>query len=461
MPEKRLPVDFRADAATLQAWAVAPVETAHDLVRNLNGLYQTLAVLDLARYDLAPLADAAPRLIHQLFGARMLLKERVADWHTAGYLSPEVQRSLRDAFRIMRYGTDMLGELAINQRRLAPDTQTMRAFTGRNMNTLVNPRFVTGSDLPFKSGDVILMRGRAQNSAAIARIGDIDSQYSHVGMVYVEPSGNHLLVEMLIENGGTIVPLAEALSNGVGRAIVFRHRDAALAQRAAYAAHDLVKHSLSRYGKKILYDFSMEITGYKRLYCSKLVRQAFETASEGRVSLPTFSTRLDMKNRDFFERIGVTAHETFAPGDMELEPDFDTVAEWQDYRVTAELRHADMVMDKLFEWMDVFGARFREDMLVGLLSRLGRFAAGLSGSIKDMVNEVVPTAPPHMSRRTIATIVMLHKTGGPLVRELMDLDQERISLFGYPLHPREVLELLERKREKSGGTIGYLTGAQA
>ena len=64
----------------------------------------------------------------------------------------------------------------------------------------------------------------------------------------------------------------------------------------------------------------MELAGDKELFCSKLVRKAFALASDQKVLLPTFSTRFDMKNRDFVERIGVTAKETFAPADIELEP---------------------------------------------------------------------------------------------------------------------------------------------
>ena len=66
-----------------------------------------------------------------------------------------------------------------------------------------------------------------------------------------------------------------------------------------------------------------------------------------------------MKNRDFVDRIGVTAKETFAPADIELEPDFDLVAEWQDYRVTSRLRLQDLLMDKLFLWMDEYDYRFQ------------------------------------------------------------------------------------------------------
>ena len=104
------------------------------------------------------------------------------------------------------------------------------------------------------------------------------------------------------------------------------------------------------------------------------MRAAFEEASGDRVQLPTFTTLLDMRNRDFLDRIGVTARETFAPGDIDLEPDFDLLAEWQDYRVTSDLRLQDMVMTKLLEWMEIRDLCFHESPKVRLLSLLGRLS---------------------------------------------------------------------------------------
>lgn len=456
MPDKLKSADLKADLAQLEAWALAPAETAHELVANLSGVFDALRSLELSRYDTRTIADEAPGLIQRLFRARMQLRDRLPEWRRKGFMTHEVQIALRNLFRAMRSGSDMLGELAIGFRRLNNGAAPLRAFRGRESNTLINPRFDIGADLPFQSGDVLLVRGRHHNSAAIARIGDVDSQYSHVSIIYVDPKGYHWVVEVLIEEGGIIQPLEDALAHDLGRAIVLRHRDATLAQRAAYIAHEHVKQSLSRYGKPIHYDFTMECAGYKRMFCSKLIRFAFDKASEGKVMLSTFNTRLDMKNRNFFERIGVTAKETFTPGDMELEPDFDVIAEWQDYRVTASLRHQDMVMDKLFAWMEVPGMVFKETFLINVISRLGRLSASLSKSIKSMLSEIAPKVPPHMPRQTIATIVMLHKTADPIMIELERLEQERIALFHHPLHPREVLEYLERYREKSNGEIGYL-----
>ncbi|MCB1515152.1 MAG: hypothetical protein KDJ18_10195, partial [Hyphomicrobiaceae bacterium] len=458
MAEKLEPADLSADLAHLEAIALTPTQTADELAARLGHVYRAFSEIDFSRYDSRRLADQAADLIQQMFGARMRLRENLRRWQAEGLLTGEAQRALRDLFRAMRYGADMLGELNIGFRKLDNGARPLTAFRGRDLNTLINPRFNERRDLPFQSGDLLLVRGRHHNSAAIARVGDVDSQYSHLSIVYVDPKGFNWLVEVLIEDGGTIKPLQEALDHDLGRAIVLRHADAALAQRAAYIAHEHIRQSLTRYGRPILYDFSMRNNGVKRMFCSGLIRYAFERASEGQYLLPTFPTRLKMSNRDFFERIGVKADETFAPGDIELEPHFDIVAEWQDYRTTASLRHQDIVMDKLFAWMDEHHLRFKETFLIDMVSLFGRLAAGLSNTIKSMIADVVPKVPPHMPRRTIATIVMLHRTAEPLMLELHALERERIDLFGHPLHPREIAEYLERVRARPDSPIGYLTG---
>ncbi len=456
MPEKSETADLKTELVHLEAVALLPAATPAELAANLAYVYQGFTGIDFAHYDVRQLTGIAPSLIQSLFRTRMQLRDRLREWRDNGFLDANVVQALRNVFRAMRYAGDMLGEIAIDFRRIVDGASPLPAFRGRDTNTLINPRFDEQRDLPFRSGDVLLGRGRLHNSAAIARIGDVDSQYSHVGIVYVDPKGLHWIVEALIEEGAIVHPLADALTHDLGRAILLRHRDAALAQRAAFIAHEHVKQSQSRYGKPIPYDFSMQLSGLKRMFCTKLVRYAYERASEGRLVLPAFPTHLSMKNRDFFNRIGVTATETFAPGDMELEPEFDVVAEWQDYRVTASLRHQDMVMDKLFAWMDDHNMKFEESFLIGVISRLGKWSAGLSNTIKSMIADVVPKVPSHMKRRTIAAIVMLHRTAEPIMTEITDLERERIRVFGHPLHPREVMEYLERLREHSTGEIGYL-----
>jgi len=438
-----------------------PARTPEELAAILNHIYWAVYDVDLNRYDAAETAKSAAHLMHEIFKLRLALRNRIGEWASQGLFTVPAESALRDVFRISRYGSDMLGELAIGYDRFGRTGKGRRVFTGTDHNTLVNPAYFTGSDLPFKAGDVLLMRGSAYNSAAIARIGDVDTQFSHVGMIHVDDQGHHSVVEALIEDGAVITPLEHALSCGVGRAVLYRCKDQVLAARAADAIYRHVKKSLGPLNRRIIYDFSMELEGYKKLFCSKLVRQAYDLASEGQVMVPAFTTRLKMNNRDFFDRIGVTAEQTFAPGDIDLDPRFDLVAEWQDYRLTSTLRLQDMLMTKLLEWMEQRGFVFEEDLVIRLVALLGQGSSFLSEDAKVMISSVVPKVPRNMSRRTIATIAMLHRTGEELLAPLDALEQDTIRMTGRPLHPRDIFEHLERVREVNNGRIGYLVEPRA
>ncbi len=310
-----------------------------------------------------------------------------------------------------------------------------------------------GAAQHFRSGDVVLVRGTAHNSAAIARIGDVDSQFSHIGIVYIDPAGDHWMVESLIEDGASINPLAKALDHNIVRAVLYRHRDPDLAARAAKSIFDYVAASRAKGGKRILYDFSMRTDDTRNLFCSKLVRLAYEQGSFGMFMLPTYPTRIVRKNKDFLDRVGVATELTFAPADIDMESGFDLVAdgEWQDYRDTAGIRLQDFTMDKLFEWMDKYDYRFEETTAIWLVSRLGRFSAHLSEGAKEVLSSVFPRVPINMPRKTVAVVAMLHKTAEPIYRELMKLNQESVAETGIPLHGLDVMAALERIREREGG----------
>ncbi len=446
------------DLAAVEALLARPVGTAKELADNLAQVYEAIFNVSLDRYDHGELARSAPALMRAIFALRLKVRERIAGWHERGFMSLNVQIAVRNVLRIARYAIDMLGELNVRFTQLAENEPTLRGFRGVDVNTLVNPAFATGEDLPFEAGDLLLMRGMHHNSAAIARIGDVNSQFSHLAIIHTDDKGVQWVVESLIEEGAIINPLDAVLHHGLGRCVVLRHRDRALARRAAAGIHEYVRRSRAPGGKRIWYDFSMELQGEKELFCSKLVRLAFARASDGAVLLPTYNTRFDMVNRDFVDRIGVTARETFAPADIELEPDFDVVAEWQDYRVTSRLRLQDLLMDKLFWWMDEYGYKFREDLPIRLIGIFGRASSRLSDRAKQLIADVIPKVPPNMTRSTIQAVAMLHQTAQPLLAELQMLERQAITQYGRPLHAREVFDALEAIRERSGKRIGYLVG---
>jgi Permuted papain-like amidase enzyme, YaeF/YiiX, C92 family len=446
--------------AEFGARAGQAVATADDLTRLLTGMYQAILGTDLNAYDPAAVKPSVPALRRQLFEIRGLLRGRIAGWHSAGLMNHENQQLLRDCLRAARFASDMLGELANDFKELPEGSQTLKAFTGET-NTLVTPAFDTDALATFQSGDIILVRGMHHNSAAIARIGDVDSQFSHVCIVHVDRDGKQWAVESLIEEGAVINPLGYTLNHSNGRAILFRHPDAALAAKASKIAYDHVRLSYGALKRRILYDFTMRLDGRRELFCSKLIWFAYHRASKGGLKLPLFPTRFNMRNRDFIDRIGVKAVETYAPGDTEIDARFFLVAEWQDFRVTSRLRAQDLIMVKLFDWMETHGYTFRPDFLIRLISWFGRLSTHLSDDVKALLVSVVPKVPGNMSAKTIAAVAMLHKTAEPLLAEVRERELEQIARSGRPLHPRQVYEILEQIRQRSDGRIGYLVAPGA
>ena len=433
--------------------------STHELETQLKALYNLIHETDVADADRSDVIRAAPLLLQKLFHARLRLRDRIEAWQKQGLLKRPAQTALRDVFRIARYASDMLGEIASGNQRLADGENPKRGFSGNAWNTLVNPSYDNGRNIAFRSGDVILMRGSAHNSAAIARIGDVDTQFSHIAIIYIDPERKHWVVEALIEDGSVINKLDDVLHHGLGRAVIYRCRDAVLAARAAKLAYDRVMASKTGFSAHIPYDFTMRLKGRRKLFCAKLVSQAFADASKGKVQLPAFKTRLDLRNnKAFLKAIGVRAKETFAPGDVDLDPRFDLVAEWQDYRVTPRLRRQDMIMTKFFEWMETRGYKFRDDLFITFIAIFGRLSSYLSDESRKLISSAIPKVPRNMSRSCIATIAMLHKSAEEVMPSLAALDADHVRMTGFPLHPREMLVHLERLRELSNGHIGYLRG---
>lgn len=447
--------ELRAVITSAGALTMERPANADWLLDHLRSLYRELFAADFTRYDVAEVQRIAPELVAELFDLKLEIRDRIAEWAAAGLMSRPVQSALRDLFRVMRYASDLVGEIGRGHPRLARRAHTAAGFGGDASFLSVNRRF--GEAMPMlEAGDLVLQRGMLHNSAAIARIGDVDSQFSHVGMICRDGAGTLVMVESVIEDGAIVGAVETALNHGLGRAILFRHKDRALAALAAEMIHAHVMRANGPQGARILYDFTMAQRNYQTMFCAELVRLAFAMASTGRTRLPTYPTRLDMRNRDFITRIGVRTTETFAPGDLELEPDFDVVAEWRDYRVTSELRLKDMIMTKLFEWMERDGYTFKDTWWIRTIAGLGRLSSRLPDRMQNVTRKWIGKVPPNMTGEAIGAVAMLHKTGEVLFKELAVLEARSIASTGRQLHPRDVLAHLERMKAGFGPRIGYL-----
>ena len=423
----------------------------------LRELYRAIFDVDLGAYDIDELRAEASHVLRATYYLRMSIRDRLADWQARGLMTREAEYALRGVFRASRYATDMLGELTIGYDQMDAGDKPYRAFSGDHNNTLVHPLLeMDDQGLLFQSGDVLIVRGLRHNSAAIARVGDVDSQFSHAAMIHIDDKGRHRVLEALIEEGATISNFEYTLEHGLGRAVLFRHHDSDVAARAADKIYERIKVSRVSGGKHIFYDFTMELADYTELFCSKLIREGYDRASGGLVQLPTYPTEFRHAPRDFLNRIGVTAEESFAPGDMELETQFHAIAEWRDYRKTSAMRLMDMVMVKLFEWMEQKSYVFKPTFMIQLIGFFGKLTGHLPNGLKDFLTFVLPKVPSNMTKSTIEAIAMLHKTAEPLYQELNKLERQSIAATGRPLHPRDIYAHLDQVELNAGGKIGYL-----
>ncbi|MFL5785576.1 MAG: hypothetical protein ACJ76H_13250, partial [Bacteriovoracaceae bacterium] len=76
------------------------------------------------------------------------------------------------------------------------------SFGSDNIHVRKNPKF-GNFDIKseLRSGDIILSRGNAYTSSAISNLGEFDTQFSHMSVVYKDPAGELWTVEAHIEVG--------------------------------------------------------------------------------------------------------------------------------------------------------------------------------------------------------------------------------------------------------------------
>lgn len=295
--------------------------------------------------ELQRLREQGPRLLREMFYLRLELANQIRGFYRSGPLEVSCVEAVRRAFRYSRFIEELIAEfLVAEQMNELPSTP----LEGSAPSMMVNPAY---DPLDLRSGDLLLVRSPSFISAAIARIGDEDGQFSHLGLVFVADDGSRFVIEALIESGVVISPLDEWLTEERDRLLVLGYGDRRLAEKAAQDMYHLVQSQRSK-GSIIPYDFDMDRSDSSELFCAELVGFAYEMASNGSLTLPAYPTSLQaLRDHPFLEDLGVGSSTTFSPGDMEVDPRFQLVAEWRDLRNTAESRIQDAILTSVLEWM--------------------------------------------------------------------------------------------------------------
>ena len=91
------------DMASIQGIAARLVRSPAELAENLNEIVRLVSSIDFDRYDPADVRKEAHGLILALFETRMALHDELDRWQRYHFLTKDVQRGLRDVFRVTRY----------------------------------------------------------------------------------------------------------------------------------------------------------------------------------------------------------------------------------------------------------------------------------------------------------------------------------------------------------------------
>jgi hypothetical protein len=375
---------------------------------------------------IAELRAEGPGLLGTFFHARLLLKAR---FHAFAAPSTACVDAVRRALRYSRFAEDFLADWLHDQGVIG--SAPGRLFSGGYPHTMRNPQFPS---ITFEVGDIVILRNTKVVSAMIARLGDEEGDFSHLGMVTKDSTGRKYVVEALIETGTVITPLDKFLADKEGRAMLLRYHDPALAARAGRAILWRAAVALAR-GAAIPYNFQFDSSDQSQLYCAQVMEVAYELASHGELHLPRYRTSLyRLAGTPFLRQLGVSVSEVITPSDVELDPRFDTVAEWSNVATIKGVRMDNTAVTSLYRWF-AYGYAFLPNPMLESLAHLG-VALVRTGLVSAFTQKQIP-------EQTAVALLKSQTLINSLKQVVTAADQQHIAVYGRSLTFRELLVVLE------------------
>jgi hypothetical protein len=385
------------------------------------------------------------KLVNQSFGIRLLVKEKITEYASERELkNNKCFVAAQNVTRVLRYLEDYLLE-SLYLRNISPLQKSIVTLSSEDGTLLVNPKFKGqfNSHKDLRSGDIILSRGNAYSSAAIARIGKVDTHFSHLSLVYKNPHTKELsTVEAHIEIGVVHKRFKFHLASHNAREVVYRFKDPAMAHKAATLMKSFVDQYKRNYEKNIPYDFGMDFSDDSEIFCSEVVYKAFNMASEGRIDVPRYKSNFKRGTLPFLQMLGIDVDnnnidqfETFAPGDIELDPRFELVADWRNPLKSKENRIKDVVLSSIFKWMGKNEYRFR-------VSYMKKFKSVVGWGIRRTRLAYEEDFPLNMGTEQMQLVMVLDQLGGILAAKIKEAQYKSRSTLTI----KDMFEVLESYR---------------
>jgi hypothetical protein len=385
----------------------------------------------------------------KLFVVRMWIHHNLK--YVANYCYPEVRetiRGLRDLQERVEIETQKAPHLRPEDLRFLDETAPMinvKKFSSLKLNPFENQSSQRQKvDVKeFRPGDILITRGVSFLSSTISQIGDGSAPFSHLVFIIKDSNTGKLkTVESYFGSGVLQFDFDYALRNENARIMWLRPKNTVLAKAAA----DFVTNELERAADErrvIPYDYKMDFENHDRLSCAEVGRWGYEVASGGKFVLPYFPSNID-EAESFLHPLKLKNGVTFAPSDLELDPRFSIMGEWNDLRVLQNGYLKDALMSKVLDWMKERNYQLRstnKSWTAGhLLLPLRR--SFLWKPLKKMFK--LPDIPKDTPRKSLEMLVKIKTMGDALIPVLEDYAFSQ-SEFPYKNELRGYLEYLLQK----------------
>ena len=285
--------------------------------------------------------DSASAFIQLTSDLRAKIKTASVHW------DPEDQAARESIYRIL-YGTRAAAEEIL----LQADPDKIPLYVKGSEVESITPG-VALSGMHMRSGDILLSRGGSPTSALIARGNDYPGNFSHVGLLYVDPETNTpLMIESHIDAGMAISDWDTYMRDKKLRIMVLRVRpdleamekDPMIPHKAATAARDRAA------TEHVAYDFAMDFNKNDKLFCSEVASSAYRQFG---INLWMGISRISSPGTvRMLQGFGVEFFQTQEPSDLEYDAQLTVVGELRDPETLYEDHVDNAVVDAILEMAD-------------------------------------------------------------------------------------------------------------
>lgn len=241
----------------------------------------------------------------------------------------------------LRYSEESLLLFLVDQKILSKDRGSL--FSSAAPYTLIEP----GTTFQFQTGDVILSYSRDVTSPYASLAVLPARSLSHISLV--AKHDGELVVIDFYPPGAIETRLGRWLSFDQTRLAVYRPIDRGLAERAAKIAINRISDYFKKNGKPLPFKFSVNSES-SSLLCSGFIASVFEEASADKIQVPKFkSVVYALENSDLLKRLGVVNPLVFHPSDIEVDPQFNLVAESRQYAAISQAHRQFAIYNLLWD----------------------------------------------------------------------------------------------------------------